>query len=67
MRRVHAGPNVNPEGRGKGYDEGLLIDFDDAAARDAYLVHPDHQKIGARLVAAASGGTDGLFVFDFDL
>ncbi len=43
MRTLAAGINVNPEGLGHGFDDGFLIDFDDAGARDAYLVHPDHQ------------------------
>ena len=67
MRSLASGANVNPEGLGRGFDEGVLIDFDDAAARDAYLVHPDHVAIGGRIVAAARGGADGLFVFDFAL
>lgn len=71
--RVHgmlgliAGQNVNPEGLGQGFGEGFIIDFDDVAARDAYLVHPEHQAIGARIVAATEGGVEGLFVFDFAL
>jgi hypothetical protein len=67
MHEVQAGRNVSPEGLGKGFGDGFVIDFDDAAARDAYLADPDHQAIGARIVAAASGGVDGLLVFDFDL
>lgn len=67
MRSVMAGPNVSPEGLGQGFGDGLIVDFDDAAARDAYLVHPDHQAIGARLVAAAAGGSEGILVFDFEL
>lgn len=67
MLRLNAGANVNPEGLGQGFDEGFLIDFEGAAARDAYLVHPDHQAIGARIVAAAEGGVNGLFVFDFEI
>jgi hypothetical protein len=62
-----AGRNVSPEGLGKGFDEGFLIDFADAAARDAYLDHPDHKALGARIVGAAEGGADGLFVFDFEV
>ena len=65
MLRLDAGANVNPEGLGQGFDEGFLVDFEDAAARDAYLVHPDHKAIGARIVASAEGGVGGLFVFDF--
>nr|WP_292237006.1 hypothetical protein [Mesorhizobium sp.] len=43
------------------------MDFRDAAARDAYLVHDDHSRAGARLVAALEGGTDGLMVFDLEI
>ena len=58
------GPNVSPEGLGQGFDDGFVIDFRDAAARDAYLVHPDHKAAGAKLVATLEGGVGGLVVFD---
>ncbi|MEO5807248.1 Dabb family protein [Devosia sp.] len=58
------GPNISPEGLGKGLTHGFVMDFLDAAARDAYLVAPAHQAAGARLVAALEGGIDGLIVFD---
>ncbi|MDO8359118.1 MAG: Dabb family protein [Devosia sp.] len=61
------GPNVSPEGLAQGYADGFVIDFRDAAARDAYLVHPDHQAAGARLVAALEGGIGGLIVFDIEV
>lgn len=64
MGGVHFGPDVSPEGLGRGYGHGFTIDFRDAAARDAYLVHPDHARAGARLVAGLEGGVDGLLVFD---
>jgi hypothetical protein len=32
--------------------------------RDAYLIHPAHQAIGARIVAETEGGAEGVFVFD---
>ena len=67
IEAAHFGRNVSPEGLGKGFDDGFTIDFRDAAARDAYLVHPAHQEAGARLVAALHGGIDGLVVFDLDL
>ena len=64
---VHVGANVSPEaGMDKGYAEGFIIDFDGAAARDAYLVHPDHEKAGSRIVAAAEGGIAGILVFDIE-
>lgn len=58
------GPNVSPEGLHQGFADGFIIDFIDDAARDAYLVHPDHKAAGTRLVAALDGGRDGLVVFD---
>jgi hypothetical protein len=67
FRRFDSGPNVNPEGLGHGFDVGFVIDFDDVAARDAYLVDPEHQAIGARIGVAAAGGAEGVFVFDFEL
>lgn len=67
MLGFEAGPNVNPEGLGHGFDEGFFIDFRDATARDAYLIHPEHQATGARIVGAAEGGLQGIFVFDFEL
>ncbi|WP_322989581.1 Dabb family protein, partial [Hoeflea sp.] len=62
---VYTGVNVSLEtGMDKGFAEGFIVDFDNAEARDAYLMDPDHQKTGARLVAAAVGGVDGILVYD---
>lgn len=62
-----AGANVSPEGLGKGFNSGFIIDFADVAARDAYLVHPAHEKAGGRIVAATEGGIEGVFVYDFEI
>lgn len=65
---VHVGDNVSPEtGMDKGYAEGFIVDFRDAAARDAYLADPDHRETGARIVAAAEGGVDGILVYDLEV
>lgn len=65
---AHIGVNVSPEtGMDKGYSAGFIIDFTDAAARDAYLVHPEHQKVGGRIVDACEGGVDGVFVYDIEI
>ena len=64
---VHIGANVSPEnGMDKGFSDGFIVDFDNAEARDAYLVDPGHQKTGARLVAAAMGGVEGILVYDLE-
>ncbi|WP_031250193.1 Dabb family protein [Mesorhizobium sp. LNHC221B00] len=67
MDTVHFNANVSPEPFARGFSHGFTIDFRDAAARDAYLVHEAHQRAGDRLVAALEGGTDGLMVFDLEL
>jgi len=67
MDTVEFSANVSPEPFARSFTHGFTIDFRDAAARDAYLVHEAHQRAGARLVAALEGGTDGLMVFDLDL
>lgn len=61
------GPNVSPEGLGKGFTHGFTVDFTDAAARDAYLPHPEHQKVGQMIVAALDGGLEGLAVVDWEV
>ena len=61
---MSAGPNVSPEGLHQGFADGFTMDFTDEAARDAYLIHPDHKAAGAKLVAALEGGRNGLIVFD---
>jgi len=64
---VHVGANVSPEaGMDKGYSDGFVVDFDGAAARDAYLEDADHRAVGARLAAAAEGGVDGILVYDIE-
>jgi hypothetical protein len=67
MLSFKSGPNVSPEGLARGFTHAFVADFVDAAARDAYLVHADHQSAGARLIAAAEGGIDGLIVVDIDI
>jgi quinol monooxygenase YgiN len=38
-----AGPNISPQGLSQGYTHGFIMTFADAAARDAYLPHPEHK------------------------
>jgi hypothetical protein len=61
------GPNVSPEGLDRGFTHGFTMDFRDAAARDAYLIDPDHKVAGGRLGAALEGGRDGLIVVDLEI
>ena len=64
MLAFAGGPDVSPEGLQRGHTHAFTIDFADEAARDAYLVDAEHKALGARLVAAAEGGRDGITVVD---
>jgi len=57
---LEEGPSISPEGLERGHDYGFVVTFDDAAARDAYLPHPEHLAAADRIGAAAAQVT----VFD---
>lgn len=63
---IVAGRSKSPERIERGYMHGYTVDFADWDALAAYQAHPDHKSIGARLVAAAEGGIDGILVFDVE-
>ncbi len=63
---VSAGRDQSPEGLQRGNSHGFTVDFTDAVARDAYLPHPAHQKVGAMIVASAEGGVEGITVLDWE-
>jgi hypothetical protein len=47
MTGISGGPYDSPEGFNQGYTHGLIITFADAASRNQYLGHPDHEKVKA--------------------
>jgi hypothetical protein len=61
---ITSGRSESPERIERGYLHGFVVDFADWAALEAYQKHPDHERFGARLVAHAEGGLDGILVFD---
>ena len=61
---ILSGRSESPEQIERGYLHGFTADFADWAALAAYQDHPDHKRLGARLVAGAEGGKDGILVFD---
>lgn len=56
------GPYSSPEGLNQGYTHGFVMTFTDAAARNHYLTHPDHEK----LKAAFLPDLEGVVAFDFE-
>lgn len=60
--------NISPETPlARGFDEMFWFDFATEADRDTYLQDEEHRALGARLVASAEAGPDGLFVCDIEL
>ena len=52
---ITAGRDGSPEGLQKGFTHGFTVDFTNAKSRDAYLPHPEHQKVGKMIVAVLDG------------
>ena len=59
------GADNSREGLGKGFSHGFRMTFQDAAARDAYLPHPEHQRVVEKLLPLLEGGIEGVLTFDF--
>ncbi len=58
------GQNHSPEGKDQDFDHVYTITFEDAAARDAYLPHPEHVAFGA--ILGELGIVEDAFVVDYD-
>ncbi len=54
------------EGLTRGFTHGVHMTFVDAAARDAYLPHPEHQRVVELLLPLLESGIDGALTFDFE-
>ena len=58
-----SGPNTSPEVLSYGYTHAFVMTFSDAAARDAYLPHPDHEKFKSTAIPHI----DKVMVVDFEV
>jgi hypothetical protein len=61
---ITSGRSESPEKIERGYMHGFVADFSSWDALQTYQDHEDHKKLGAKLVANAEGGLDGILVFD---
>ena len=59
------GPYSSPEGLNRGFTHGFVMHFRDERSRDAYLSHPEHEKVKEKVFGALDGGLDGVIAFDF--
>ena len=61
-----ANASIEPAAK-HGYTHAFIIDFYTSQDRDDYINDPDHQVIGAKLLAACEHGIDDIVVFDMAL
>ena len=55
------GPYESDEGLNDGFTHGFIMTFTSAAARDAYLTHPEHERVKEVVVPCLAR----VLVFDF--
>lgn len=58
-----SGPNTSPENLNQGYTHAFVMTFCDSMARDAYLLHPEHNRVKQQ----ANVIFDSVLVVDFEL
>jgi len=61
------GRSQSPEQIERGYMHGFTVDFHSWEDLKTYAVHPEHKALGARIVANAEGGIDGVLVLDLNV
>jgi hypothetical protein len=61
---ITSGRSESPEQMESGYMHGFTVDFASWTDLQTYQDHPAHQALGAKLVANAVSGIDGILVFD---
>lgn len=57
------GKNNSPEGLHQGFTHAFVMTFKDAAARDAYLPHPAHEKVKQLVLPHV----ESVVVFDYEV
>ena len=57
------GAYASPEGLNQGYTHGFVMTFDNAEARDAYLPHPEHERVKSKITPLV----ESVVAFDFEV
>lgn len=61
---ITSGRSESPEMMERGYVHGFVADFADWEALQTYQNNAEHQILGAKLIANAQGGKEGILCFD---
>ena len=57
-----SGPYSSPEGANQGFTHAFITTFVDAASRDTYLPHPEHERVRDLLLSRV----ESVIAFDFE-
>jgi hypothetical protein len=60
---VHHGPYDSAEGLNDGFTHGFIMTFESPEARDAYVPHPEHERVKGIVVSCLAR----VIVFDFNM
>jgi hypothetical protein len=60
---IHHGPYESDEGLNDGFTHGFIMTFSSKEARDAYLPHPEHERVKAIVAPCLAR----VIVFDFTM
>lgn len=63
LLEMNHGPYDSPEGLNDGFTHGFIMTFDSPESRDAYLPHPEHERVKDIVVPRLARA----IVFDFDV
>ena len=61
------GPYQSHEGLNNGFNYGFSIVFESIAARDAYIPHPEHDRVKSYIVPCLKDGLNSIVAFDWYL
>jgi len=62
---ITSGAYDSPEGLNQGFTHGFCVTFASEEARNAYLVHPDHEVVKQMIVRQLANGVNDVVAFDF--
>ncbi len=70
IRDFSWGAYSSPEGLNRGFTHGFVMTFADEASRDAYLPHPEHERVKGQILQVLDntqdgGGLDAAVAFDW--
>ena len=67
MKSFTFGKNSSPEHLNRGFSHAFVMTFEHAERRDAYLDHPEHQRIAKEvLMPMLENGVESVVVVDYE-